>query len=135
MIKNTPLPFSKLGLGKAFYSLKLLPKQLFLSCQYDTFVVMKRDDTLWKGILEDLFIHFLRFFFEDADSLFDLKKGFEYLDKEMEQISKADDPQSSKFLDKLVKVYTKEGEEQWVLVHVEVQGYTDKNFEERIFVY
>src|ERR1700712_2919050 len=127
MIKNTPLPFSKLGLGKAFYSLKLLPNQLFLSCQKSIFVTMKRDDTLWKGILEDLFIHFLRFFFKDADSLFDLKKGFEYLDKEMEQISKADELQPSKFLDKLVKVYSNEGEEQWVLVHIEIQGYIDKN--------
>lgn len=96
---------------------------------------MKRDDTLWKGILEDLFIHFLRFFFKDADSLFDLKKGFEYLDKEMEQISKADELQPSKFLDKLVKVYSNEGEEQWVLVHIEIQGYIDKKFEERMYVY
>lgn len=35
---------------------------------------MKFDDSLWKGILEDLFADFLRFFFPDADTVFDLKK-------------------------------------------------------------
>ncbi len=30
---------------------------------------MKRDDTLWKGILEDLFDDFLRFFYPEAEFL------------------------------------------------------------------
>ena len=96
---------------------------------------MKRDDTLWKGILEDLIIHFLHFFFEEAVQSFDLKKGVEFLDKEMEQIFPADEFESPKFVDKLVKVFTNEGLEKWVLIHVEVQGYKDLAFEERIFVY
>jgi hypothetical protein len=32
---------------------------------------MKPDDSLWKGILEDLFADFLRFYFSNADEIFD----------------------------------------------------------------
>jgi len=83
---------------------------------------MKFDDSLWKAILEDLFADFLRFFFSNADTIFDMKKGFEYLDKEMAQIAIESDLESPKYVDKLVKAYTHTGDEQWVLVHVEVQG-------------
>jgi predicted transposase YdaD len=96
---------------------------------------MKRDDTLWKGILEDLIVHFLHFFFEEADQLLDLKKKVEFLDKEMAQISEAGDLESPKFVDKLVKVFTREGEEKWILLHIEVQGYKDPAFEERMYIY
>lgn len=96
---------------------------------------MKFDDSLWKAILEDLFADFLRFFFSNADAIFDMKKGFEYLDKEMAQIAVDADPESPKYVDKLVKAYTREENEQWVLVHVEVEGYTDPHFEERMFTY
>ncbi len=96
-------------------------------------MLMKRDDTLWKGILENLFDDFLRFFFPDADKLFDIKKGFEFLDKELQQLFPSmDDMQSPKFVDKLVKVFTKTGKEEWLLVHIEVQGYEDKGFARRM---
>jgi predicted transposase YdaD len=96
---------------------------------------MKFDDSLWKAILEDLFADFLRFFFSNADAIFDMKKGFEYLDKEMAQIAVDANPGSPGYVDKLVKAYTRTGNEQWVMVHVEVQGYTDPHFEERMFTY
>ncbi|OJV12367.1 MAG: hypothetical protein BGO21_06375 [Dyadobacter sp. 50-39] len=35
---------------------------------------MKRDDTLWKSILEDIFEDFLIFFYPDAGSFFDFRK-------------------------------------------------------------
>lgn len=96
---------------------------------------MKRDDSLWKGILEDLIVHFLQFFFEEAEQLLDLNKKIEFLDKEMSQISKEGELESPRFVDKLVKVFTKEGEEKWVLLHVEIQGYKDPGFEERLYIY
>lgn len=46
----------------------------------------KRDDELWKGILEDIFEDFLRFFFPDADDLFNMKKKFSFLDKEFNRL-------------------------------------------------
>jgi hypothetical protein len=98
---------------------------------------MKRDDSLWKAILEDVFDDFLRFFFpKKADELFDLSRPFEFLDKELEQLFPVEpDDFSPKYVDKLVKVFTKSGEEQWVLIHIEVQGSIDNNFSHRMFQY
>ncbi|WP_221391187.1 hypothetical protein [Dyadobacter sp. NIV53] len=96
---------------------------------------MKRDDTLWKGILENLCNDFIRFFFKDADTLFDLDKGFQFLDKELEQLFPNQDSEAPKFVDKLIKVFTKTGNEEWILCHVEVQGYDDKDFAKRMFTY
>lgn len=42
---------------------------------------------------------------------------------------------SNRRADKLAKVYLKNGVEQWILVHVEVQGYEDDTFSERMFQY
>ncbi|MCU0340054.1 MAG: Rpn family recombination-promoting nuclease/putative transposase [Spirosomaceae bacterium] len=86
--------------------------------------------------MEDVFDDFLRFFFKNAEELFDFEQPFEFLDKELEQLFPIDpDDFSPKYVDKLVKVFTKQGEEQWILVHIEVQGKTDKGFAERMFQY
>ena len=66
---------------------------------------MKRDDTLWKGILEDLFDDFLRFFYPNADEIFDMSRGFEFLDKELEDIFPQTDEENIRYVDKLVKVW------------------------------
>ncbi|MGF1638806.1 MAG: hypothetical protein ACFCUU_17150, partial [Cyclobacteriaceae bacterium] len=47
---------------------------------------MNNDDLLWKAILEDIFDDFLRFFYINADDFIDFSRGFEYLDKELEQL-------------------------------------------------
>ena len=97
---------------------------------------MKRDDSLWKAILEDIFDDFLRFFFQNAEELFDFTKPFEFLDKELEQLFPSNpDDFTPKYVDKLVKVFTYEGTEKWILVHIEVQGSTDHEFSHRMFQY
>jgi hypothetical protein len=94
------------------------------------------NDILWKSILEDTFEDFLLFFFPASRELFNLERGFEYLDKELEQLFTVDDCKHEvKFVDKLVKVFLRDGNEEWILVHVEVQGYADKTFSERMFTY
>lgn len=94
------------------------------------------DDSLWKAIIEDVFDDFLRFFFHQADELFAMEKGFEFLDKELEQLFPPQDNSfSPKYVDKLVKVFMRDGKEEWILVHIEVQGYKDKHFPERMFTY
>ena len=91
-------------------------------------------DKLWKGIIEDLFADFLRFFYPNAEEIFDFDKGFEFLDNELQQLfpEKGDD---SRYVDKLVKVWLKDGTSRWILIHCEVQGYNDAAFKERMFIY
>ncbi|PRD44530.1 RpnC/YadD family protein [Sphingobacterium haloxyli] len=95
------------------------------------------DDPLWKSILEQTFSHFLKFIFPDAESVFDLSKQFDYLDKEFESLFP---PQPNgkgvRYVDKLVKVFLKNGGEQFVLCHVEVQSSKGKgDLAERMFRY
>ena len=77
----------------------------------------------------------MRFFFKDADVLFNMEKGFQFLDKELEQLFPQEDSEAPKFVDKLIKVFTKTGGEEWILCHIEVQGYHDKDFAKRMFTY
>ncbi len=98
---------------------------------------MTRNDILWKGLIEDIFPYFIPFFLPEHAYLFDLNKPFEFLDKELQQITPASESETGglRFVDKLVKVYTTGGEERWVLIHIEVQGYSDANFSQRMFNY
>ena len=64
----------------------------------------------------------------------DFSQPFTFLDKEMEQLSKKG-MKRSKIVDKLVKIHLKDGSEQWLLVHIEVQGDEDENFSLRMFRY
>ena len=93
-------------------------------------------DVLWKGLLERVFDDFLRFVFPDADNRFDMQRGFTYLDKELaELLPHPEEASDTKFVDKLVKVYTRNGKEKYLLVHVEMQGRYDEKFTARMFKY
>jgi predicted transposase YdaD len=97
-------------------------------------------DTLWKGLLEWVFDDLLRFVFPNADKEFDMQRGFGFLDKELAEMYPEPQKQTDvRIVDKLVKVFRKDGQEEWVLVHIEVQGETKKEdrplFSERMFRY
>jgi predicted transposase YdaD len=57
------------------------------------------------------------------------------LDKELEELSHQEERPNMRYVDKLVKVFLTNGLERWILVHIEVQGYSDPQFEERMFTY
>ncbi|MCR9099314.1 MAG: Rpn family recombination-promoting nuclease/putative transposase [bacterium] len=95
---------------------------------------MIRRDTLWKGIIEDLAEDFLHFFFPAYIDEIDLDRKLEFLDKDLEQIMPESDTKR-RHADKLFKAWLKNGQEQWFLVHVEVQGYPDGQFAYRMFQY
>ncbi|MDQ7065023.1 MAG: cytosolic protein, partial [candidate division KSB1 bacterium] len=61
-------------------------------------------------------------------------RGFEFLDKELRQILKRSET-GKRIVDKLVKIFLKNGSEKWLLLHIEIQGYEEKAFARRIFVY
>ncbi|MGK5091679.1 hypothetical protein WDW89_06635 [Deltaproteobacteria bacterium TL4] len=93
-----------------------------------------KTDEIWKEIIELLFEEFCAFFLPDLAKHIDFQKEVEFLEKERARLF----PESEEIgrrVDKLIKVYLKSGQEQWILIHVEVQGYRDTNFSERMFVY
>ncbi len=98
----------------------------------------RKSDILWKVIVEEIFADLLRFIYPDADHVYDMERGFEFLDKELAELDpQPDERKDSRFADKLVKVYHRDGVEEWVLLHVEVQGDTNNReaFAERMFTY
>jgi hypothetical protein len=64
----------------------------------------------------------------------DWSRGHEPLDKEFQQVVREAEV-GRRYVDKLVKVWTKDGAERWVLVHVEVQTAREAGFPERMYVY
>lgn len=89
-------------------------------------------DTLWKGIIESLIDEFIQFFFAEYADLIDFERGFEFLDTELQQLLPANSGRR-RHADKLVKVWLKNGEEVWFLIHIEVQGYPDPFFDRRMY--
>jgi hypothetical protein len=97
---------------------------------------MGRYDVLWKGMFEEVGEDLLRFIFPDADRDLDLKRGIEFLDKELEEIYPEPEKEGhTRIADKIFKVFLKDGGERWMLVHVEVQGGRDSEFAKRMLTY
>ncbi len=91
-------------------------------------------DVPWKDILEGYFPEFLAFFLPVAHEGIDWERGFEFLDKELSRITR-DSQIGDRRMDKLVKVWRRDGVELWVLIHIEIQGNRQANFTERMYVY
>lgn len=91
-------------------------------------------DNAWKEALDAYFEPFMAFFFAGAHREIDWARGFEMLDKELQQITPKSE-RGHRVADKLVKVWRTNGQEEWVLVHVEVQSQQERDFAERMFVY
>lgn len=93
-------------------------------------------DILWKGMLEEVFEDLLRFVDPEIGKVLDLSRGVEFLDKELAEMYPEPEKESStRVVDKLVKVYLRDGGETWMLLHLEVQGRNEKEFAERMHRY
>jgi hypothetical protein len=91
-------------------------------------------DAPWKEALEYFVAPFLGFFFPQVHAGVDWSKGYESLDKELHQIARA--ARSRKGMaDKLFKVWHANGQETWLLIHIEVQGEPEDEFPLRMFRY
>ncbi len=91
-------------------------------------------DSPWKEGLDYFFQAFLEFFFADLHQGIDWNRGYEILDKELEQIVREGDV-GKRLADKLFKVWRTNGEELCILIHVEVQSQHDPEFAERMHMY
>jgi hypothetical protein len=91
-------------------------------------------DSPWKEILEVYFEDFMLFFFPQVHAQIDWSRGYDFLDTELAQVVR-DAELGKRLADKLVKVWKLNGEETWVLIHVEIQSQEEGLFGERMFVY
>lgn len=91
-------------------------------------------DSLWKDILQLYFEEFMLFFFPEAYREIDWTRKPEFLDKELQEVVR-DAELGRRFADKLVKLYRNSGEENWILVHIEVQSQEESNFAKRMYTY
>ncbi len=91
-------------------------------------------DTPWKIALEQHFQAFMAFYFPAAHAQIDWLHPHEFLDKELQAITK-DALVGTRHVDKLVKVHLLSGEEDWLCIHLEVQVSRQSAFAKRMFTY
>jgi hypothetical protein len=91
-------------------------------------------DSPWKEAIDRFFERCMAFFFPHIHADIDWARGYEMLDKELQPIVRRA-RHGRRYVDKLVKVYLRDGQERWILLHIEVQGSKDRDFPERIHVY
>lgn len=91
-------------------------------------------DSPWKEAIETYFRECIEFFFPVAAEGINWERGYTFLDKELQQVVR-DAELGQRFVDKLVQVWRRNGEERWVLVHLEVQSREETNFAQRMYVY
>jgi hypothetical protein len=91
-------------------------------------------DETWKEAMNLWFESFIAFFFPHVHRDIDWNRGWESLDNELQQVTR-DADMGDKRVDKLVKVWLRDGAEAWLLIHIEIQSQREAGFERRMFVY
>lgn len=91
-------------------------------------------DSPWKEALDRYFEQCLAFFFPLIHVDIDWSRPHESLDNELRQVVRKGKI-GRRYVDKLVKVWLRTGEETWLLIHVEVQVRKEKDFARRMYVY
>ncbi|MBR8840801.1 MAG: transposase [Stigonema ocellatum SAG 48.90 = DSM 106950] len=91
-------------------------------------------DNPWKEAMSLYFQPFMAFFFPHIHDNINWRRGYEFLDKELQQIVR-DAEIGRREADKLVKVWQNSGKETWLLLHIEIQSQAQSVFAERMYVY
>lgn len=91
-------------------------------------------DSPWKDVLGEFFKDFIEMCFPTLAKDINWKKGISFLDKELGRVIKGSET-GKRIVDKLVKVFIKDGKEFWILVHLEVQAKKEAEFPERMQTY
>jgi len=94
----------------------------------------EEQDAPWKRILRRLFRPMIQLCSPPLYRLVDWRRGYEFLENELQKLT-IDSQTSKHAVDKLVKVFLKNGEERWILVHIEVQSSRQGEFPMRMWRY
>lgn len=93
-----------------------------------------RYDLPWKAALTHAFRAFMAFFFAGLSAQIDWSKRPRFRDKELAGIGLGESPDLM-VADKLVEVSLRNGGEQWVLIHIEIQAQRDVSLPRRVLDY
>jgi hypothetical protein len=93
-----------------------------------------RYDLPWKAALTHAFRAFVEFFFSELCVQVDWSKRPRFRDKELASIVMSNAPDVM-MADKLVEISLRNGRQQWVLIHVEVQSQRDTTLARRVLDY
>lgn len=91
-------------------------------------------DSPWKEALDVYFESFLELCFPQIHADIDWSKGYISMDTDLREVTR-DAEIGNRLADKLVKVWLHDGEEVFVLIHIEIQSQDQKDFPKRIYVY
>ena len=92
------------------------------------------DGSPWKDAPERYLPDFLVWFFPATHADIAWGHGCRFLDKELQKVVR-DAELRRRWADKLVRVTTRDGGEDWLLVHLEIQGQREADFARRTFSY
>lgn len=95
---------------------------------------MSEQDSPWKEALERYLPSFLALYFPAVHAAIDWTRSYEWLNTELRQVVR-DAEMGKRLADVLVKVWRTDGQESWLLIHIEVQGWPEQDFAQRLFVY
>jgi hypothetical protein len=91
-------------------------------------------DGAWKEALDLYLQPFLQLCFPRVAAGIDWTVPVDFLDKELQEIVR-DSELGKQRVDKLIKVQRLDGEEEWVLLHVEIQAQIDEGLPRRVYEY
>lgn len=87
-------------------------------------------DGAWKEILDELLELCFALLFPRAHAAIDWSRGVEMLDKEFQKLV-SDSKVGRRYVDKLVKVWLRNGQSRWLLIHIELQSQSESDFAQR----
>ena len=91
-------------------------------------------DESWKYILTTLFKNGLDFFYNELFVLVDFTKPVEFIESKLTNLD-VGDHNNYKNVDKLIKCSLLDGNEQHILLHIEIEANNPYNIAQRMFIY
>ncbi|MDQ0174679.1 RpnC/YadD family protein [Bacillus chungangensis] len=92
-------------------------------------------DYLWKTVITELFEDFMYLFAPNLAQKIDWRYEPKALEQELLKLFPKHDKKGTRHMDKLMKVRLRNGKDQWILIHVEIQQSQDDHFGLRMFQY
>jgi hypothetical protein len=92
-------------------------------------------DNNWKEAIEKHTFDAIAFFFPQLFPLIDTAQKPVFLEQEMRNIRRKSLKGRKRIVDKLIKVWLKNGEERWILIHIEVESSDKEGFSKRMYIY